>query len=948
MTKGNDVAKKSAKLVGVQKAPVNKRRGRKHTGASTQRGRAAAKAKQEEIENKRKEFSVCIEGNPETQRDLVDQLALNPGDAECLAAATSTRVRLNPEDCHLSLVLGRSGLSAATLEHHRCFARVYSGARADFGVARGQWYFEVRLSYRRCQVAENSENATYKTGCRVGWSTEDSSLELAQDAHGPDAFGYEIRHGHGYVIQKGAAQRYGGPTSCVPGDVVGCFLDLEMGQAFFTLNGEELQEAPAPVVLDAGKRYLPHIFLRNMKCVINFGAIPPWFPPRGRLKAYRPLECAAEGVAAVKAYWPPERAAAGVSARQEQGGVAVAEEAGEDAAATADAAKEGGTTSVAEPAEDAIVTVAAAADEEKVKAEEEEEDKADEDEDEDGEENDSDIEDEDVGSLLKEWKEARRLVDKLDQEGNAAHREALPLVRPSSGDDRPEMLMTVGLPGSGKTHWATRYMREAREKGHALVSVDRMLLQLGASDALDRRSVRSAYLSGAHISMVCGRLIPEALEKLLGPRRRNCVFDDVNSVHRDVRARRMAPFAGHFRRVAVVCVVEPDEQKRRLLRQLATSPIGKNKHWYENPGPFCQGFTLPTLDEGFDEIVYVEQAAERAGAILEELRSALPADEVKASVPKDALVGSGQQVRDGGLANHAPGDAGASGEAVGAKGLVNAQLGYREIPGGMPMCTICNVSVTGKKVWKAHAKGRAHVSKVAQLAGPSKGVVAKPHQKGGAHVSKVAQHAGAPKGAVVRASAAAIRTLETTQAVAVMQGAGEQVSAGMQGAGVQGSMGMQKAGMQASAGMQRYGVQGAVGMQGAGVQASAGMQGYGIQASAGMQRYGVQGAAGMQGRNASVSRDAGYGIRRQQGCRVWSARAAGMHGGGMQGAAGMQEWNQASAGMQEPGVQGAAGMQAVECKGQQGCRGLGCRGDGDAGYGMQSAVDAGAGVQGKP
>ncbi|KAK3237881.1 hypothetical protein CYMTET_52071 [Cymbomonas tetramitiformis] len=798
MTKGKNVAKKQCgkqnthvpKPVGVQKAAVNKNKKHESKKKRGKKGHAADKTKRKETKNlrkelslfidgnlekckeiktQRKELSIFIDGNLETQPDLVDCFALNPGDAECLAAARSPRLRLNPEDCHVSLVLGRSGLSAATFEHHRVFARLYCGVRADFGVARGQWYFEVRTSVRRYR--EQNMSAAYKTGLRVGWSTEDSSLELAEDAQCSDAFGYQ----QGYVMQSGAAQRYGDAPNCVSGDVVGCFLDLDMGQAFFTFNGEELQEAPAPVVLNAGKRYLPHIFLRNMSCTVNFGALPPWFPPRGRLKVFQPLECAAGGV----------------SAGQEEGGLAVAEKAGEDAAASADAAREGGSASVAEPAGGEIAAVAAAAEEEEVKAEEQEEDKAEEEEleDKDGEENNSDeevkegiedeedkediedeedkedIEDEAVERLLKERKEARRLVEKLDQEGDAAQLEVLPLVRPSNGDDRPEMVMMVGLPGSGKTHWATRYMREAREKRHVLVSADHVLLQIGASCAPDRR--RSALLDIRYMSMA-SNLIPELLEKLLGPRRRNCVLDDANNVLPGVRARRMAPFAGQFRRVAVVCVVEPDEQKRRLLRQLSTSPLGKNKGWYENPGSLCHGFALPTLDEGFDDIVYVEQAAERAGAILEELRSALPAEKLSKKACKKALVDAlEQQLREKGFANHAPGDAGASAQEVDA---MDGQLGYQVIPGetcSRAMCTICNVKLNGKKMWRTHRKGRAHMRNVSQLLTPTKGAVAKTRPKEKAHVSKVVP----PEEEVVRASAAAIHALETAQA-AVMQGRG--------------------------------------------------------------------------------------------------------------------------------------------------------------------------------
>ena len=107
---------------------------------------------------------------------------------------------------------------------------------------------------------------------RVGWSSENSSLQLGESSL---SYGYEST---GKVCASSSFFDYG--ESFGEGDVIGTYLDLESEPKTlkYTKNGVDLGVAMSLTVNLEEKPLFPHVFLRNMKMEFNFGANEnPWF-----------------------------------------------------------------------------------------------------------------------------------------------------------------------------------------------------------------------------------------------------------------------------------------------------------------------------------------------------------------------------------------------------------------------------------------------------------------------------------------------------------------------------------------------------------------------------------------------------------------------------------------------------------------------------------------------
>ena len=147
-----------------------------------------------------------------------------------------------------------------------------ASVRADFPMspACGLYYFEVTI---------NSKSKD--TAIAVGFSTAEASLERLPgwETH---SWGY---HGDdGKMFSGEHAGRSYGPTFSA-NDVVGCGIDFNLGQAFFTLNGRDLEVCfrdlkdlrPFPTV--GMKKY------SGASVSVNFGQRPFVFDIQGKMEA---------------------------------------------------------------------------------------------------------------------------------------------------------------------------------------------------------------------------------------------------------------------------------------------------------------------------------------------------------------------------------------------------------------------------------------------------------------------------------------------------------------------------------------------------------------------------------------------------------------------------------------------------------------------------------------
>ncbi|XP_026137011.1 heterogeneous nuclear ribonucleoprotein U-like protein 2 [Carassius auratus] len=184
---------------------------------------------------------------------------------------------------------------------------------------------------------------------------------------------------------------------------------------------------------------------------------------------------------------------------------------------------------------------------------------------------------------------------------------------PTTSKSECEVLMMVGLPGSGKTHWAQAHMLQNPKKRYNLLNTDSILNCMREPPGANHRE-----LMLQQATQCVSQLIRRA-----AARRRNYILDQAN-IYQSARRHKMLCFHGYQRRAVVV--LPADEVWRRRLVQ-----------WQEQEGTTLQetsllkakvSFTLPEQGEHLDQVMFVELSSDEALKLLmhykEEARRLLP------------------------------------------------------------------------------------------------------------------------------------------------------------------------------------------------------------------------------------------------------------------------------------------------------------------------------------
>ena len=169
------------------------------------------------------------------------------------SVASPPKVRLNENDRTLVVAVSADGLVTQCRDVHQ-----WGGVRANTGVKRGCYYFEVTVQ---------DEGVG-----RVGWSTLAATLELGCDGNG---FGY------GGTAKKSTGRKftdYGEKYG--QGDVLGCWIERTRGspsRIAFGRNGTFYGVAfTLATECDA---LFPTLAFRNAELGVNFGEAPFKYPP---------------------------------------------------------------------------------------------------------------------------------------------------------------------------------------------------------------------------------------------------------------------------------------------------------------------------------------------------------------------------------------------------------------------------------------------------------------------------------------------------------------------------------------------------------------------------------------------------------------------------------------------------------------------------------------------
>jgi len=143
--------------------------------------------------------------------------------------------------------------------------REWHGARSVKGVTgRGKYYYEATV--------------TDEGLCRVGFSTDQASLDL-----GTCRFGFGFG-GTGKKSNNKQFDSYG--RAFGKADVIGCYLDLDSLEIYFTINGEDHGKAFSINPQLKSHQFFPSVVLKNAEMLFNFGDTAFKYKPVGGFVAF--------------------------------------------------------------------------------------------------------------------------------------------------------------------------------------------------------------------------------------------------------------------------------------------------------------------------------------------------------------------------------------------------------------------------------------------------------------------------------------------------------------------------------------------------------------------------------------------------------------------------------------------------------------------------------------
>lgn len=185
-----------------------------------------------------------------------------------------------------------------------------------------------------------------------------------------------------------------------------------------------------------------------------------------------------------------------------------------------------------------------------------------------------------------------------------------------------EVILMVGLPGSGKTQWALKYAKENPEKRYNVLGAETVLTQMRMKGLEEpEMDPKSRDLLVQQASQCLSKLVQIASRS-----KRNFILDQCN-VYNSGQRRKLLLFKTFSRKVVVVVPNEEDWKKRLELRKEVEGDDVPESIMLEMKA----NFSLPEKCDYMDEVTYGELEKEEAQPIVtkykEEARKLLPPSE---------------------------------------------------------------------------------------------------------------------------------------------------------------------------------------------------------------------------------------------------------------------------------------------------------------------------------
>uniref|UniRef100_A0A8C7LIU4 Heterogeneous nuclear ribonucleoprotein U-like protein 1 n=1 Tax=Oncorhynchus kisutch TaxID=8019 RepID=A0A8C7LIU4_ONCKI len=188
-----------------------------------------------------------------------------------------TLVAIDTYNCDLHFKVSRDRYSGYPLTIEG-FAYLWSGARASYGVNKGQVCFEMKIN-EEISVKHLPSSEPDPHVVRIGWSLDTCNTQLGEE---------HFSYGYGGTGKKSSNCKFEdyGEKFC-ENDVLGCYIDFDSGEEVkmaFSKNGKWLDVAFRVSREELAERPLfPHVLVKNCAIEFNFGQKEePFFPlPEG-------------------------------------------------------------------------------------------------------------------------------------------------------------------------------------------------------------------------------------------------------------------------------------------------------------------------------------------------------------------------------------------------------------------------------------------------------------------------------------------------------------------------------------------------------------------------------------------------------------------------------------------------------------------------------------------
>jgi heterogeneous nuclear ribonucleoprotein U-like protein 1 len=153
----------------------------------------------------------------------------------------------------------------------------------------------------------------------------------------------------------------------------------------------------------------------------------------------------------------------------------------------------------------------------------------------------------------------------------------------------PEIIVMVGLPGSGKSTWRDNFLSD---KSYVIVSSDDEIEAMAAADGTDYNRGFQNYIGKA--TAISQQKFKEAVNT-----HKNIIWDQTN-LNPKKRKGILQQVPKHYKKIAVVFEVDPDELQSRLDKREKSTGKRIPSNVMQS---MAKSYVKPSRAEGFDEVI---------------------------------------------------------------------------------------------------------------------------------------------------------------------------------------------------------------------------------------------------------------------------------------------------------------------------------------------------------